>query len=326
MADVLVVDNTLLREAATCMRRAWLARWHGYTSLEESMYLSSGRAVHAALADWLVNFDVRRAMAELALSYEEFGADAARVPAGDRLAWPNVRRVMQAWFDGNPRETMAYDAVAVEVAFALPFADGIVAVGRIDADGRMRGSGAAYTVEHKTTGRVDAGWLRTFDNDSQNSMYLWAMGELAGDPIAYVGAIVNAIELSLAPSDEKRKCKVHGVAYVECGAMHPKHAVRPVSRTPEEVASWREDAIGIAHRYWDTVERAPALADIAKVPAEGRFNGSCAYCTLRLFCTSGANVETIDNVLKYEPWEPFEGVRPGTWQAQAQVENALVPF
>lgn len=349
MSDVLVIDNSTLRDMAQCTRRAVLRAWHGYQAADESLYLASGRAAHEALAVWLLGRSLETTMGVLHEHYYEIGTDSARVAPDDRLSWFNVERIMRAWFEANPKHVWPYDVVDVEVPFALPlddvcteckhadtdhgpagctecnckaFAGTIMFVGRIDARVTLRSTGARYTLEHKTTGAVQAPWLKQFANDAQNSGYLWAQERLTGE--LYTGAFVNAVELSWAPSDPVRKCKTHGVPYAECGALHPKHNLQPYMRTPEEIASWRVDAVRLAERYWTAVEQFPELAQIGEVPAEGRFHGSCSYCAFREVCIAGARPELVRAVLRHEPWLPFAEVRPGTWQDAAATQAAVL--
>ena len=320
---VLVGDASLARDVATCMRRAVAGRWHGLTSLEESRYLLSGRAVHAGLATYLRAAgygDVAEAMDVIEAMYGWFGSDPARVEPDDRLSWANVKRVVQAWFEKHPVPVLPFETRAVEEPFALPIANGVVYVGRIDGDVVDKATRTPYVLEHKTTGRVDKAWFRQFDNDAQNSLYLWAKEQISGD--LYTGIFLNAIELSWAPTSDM-KCKTHGVKYSECGALHPNHAMRPVARTPDEVESAKRDFVALMNRFWDVIEQYPELEDLPNVPAEGRFHGACSFCTFREWCAVGAKPEAIPGHLREEVFEPFAGVQPGRFQELNDVVNAV---
>jgi hypothetical protein len=322
MTDILVVDNSALRDLASCSRRALLRYWFGFVSPEESRFLRAGSAVHAAVADWLLSGgDLRRAMAELTLGYEEFGSDPACVQPDDRLSWANVRRVVQAWFEGHRPAELPWETEAVEEPFVLPLVpDGsVTVVGRIDGRGRDRQLRQRWLVEHKSTGRIDKIWMSNFHLDSQVSEYLWAQEQQSGE--LYSGAFINGIELSQAPSDAKRKCAKHGTVYAECGALHPNHQIVPVTRTPEELAAWHVQAVRMAERYWDLVESFSQLEQIASSPAEGKFHGACAFCFARSFCVTGANADAAENMFRVEPWQPFAdsggrwaGLTVGRWQ------------
>jgi hypothetical protein len=332
--EVLVVDQTLAKDVARCSRRAVLRSWHGYAPLEESVFLHSGHAVHSGLADYFSNWDQKRAMAEIGLEYSEpwsaqLEEAKQRAQSGEdekedsilRLHWDNVARVMETWFEFNTRSSLPFDVVSVEEPFALPLVDGVYLVGRIDADVVDKATRLKRTLETKTTGRVDRRWVRQFRNDAQNSLYLWANEQIKGE--LYTGTFVNAIELSRAPGSD-RKCSKHNLPYRECGSLHPNHQIVPVHRTEEEVATTLRDTIGLANKYWDTVERWPKLEQIQEVPAEGRFTGECTYCTFQEFCAIGAKPEALESIARVERWEPFEGIQPGTWQEANKVIGGVL--
>lgn len=306
MTDLLAVDNSTLAATQACTTKAALRYVLGYTAADDAAPLQAGTAAHAAFAEWLrTGGDVERAMAALAAGYRAWSTEHIDDP-DDRLAWPNVERVMRAWFDTHPLATwpVVVPPSMVEVGFALPLADGIVFVGRLDALGRDRW-GAVHVVEHKTTGRLDDQWRRTHRLAAQVTGYVWAAQQHVGQPV--VGALVNGVEFGRLPASS-RKCAKHGLPYAECSPFHIAAEMLLTDRPPHMIDAWRSSAAALAGRFRAIRERVSTIDDVAALPMEGVFTGACARCEFADYCRQGrpTGERPVAAMLRREPWSPFD--------------------
>lgn len=315
MTDMLVVDNSLLRDTI-CTTRVLLRHKHGYTSRDDSAALRAGSTAHAALAtffdpndDGASNFTKAGwALAVLKREYETWSR--ANVPPDNRLSYENVSRILAAWFDAHPVDSFAFRVRHVETGFSFVLTNWLTICGRIDMDAEMS-DGTTYVIDHKSTGNITPWWLAGFRLDSQFSTYVSGMMEhLGGAKVA--GGIVNAIEFSKIPSSNT-KCRQHGVVYAECGVQHvvERSQMITVDRSPAQLAQWRRDAIKNARKYRDACEMYPELSDITRAPMEGTFYGACTNCSFKDFCEAGRPMDLVDSMLVHDPWSPFEHSQTG---------------
>jgi len=305
MADPIVVDNTILSMTAKCSTLAVTRGVLGYTAKEESANLRAGSACHACWATYFRGGTADEALAALA-ACDDFEVWAGEhVEATDRLAFGNVSRIMRRWIETHPRERLPFviDADKVEVYFESPLTDegDIVYCGIMDALGQY--NGAYYNIENKTTGRLDQSWLRAQRMSAQISGYHWLAEQYLGAPIA--GTFINVQELSRLPSDPSRKCKEHGVAYAECGALHSKAEIGIDSRTPTRLAEWKKTAIHLAKKYRELL-RYNDLGMIQKVRMQGTTNNSCRWCAFSEWCYMERDSGYAASNFTYDPWAPRE--------------------
>lgn len=307
MSNPLFVDNTILVSVARCSTLDVTRHGLGLVATEERATLRSGTAIHEALAVWFRGGTHDEAMAALDASYREFAEE--HVQTTDRLAWDNVRRIIDFWLVTHPLSALPFtiDPAMVEIGFAFPLTDegDIVFCGRLDALAAY--NGGLYTVENKSTWNVSRDWLSTFANDSQLSGYTWAAMQHAAQPV--VGTMLNAIEISKIP-DSDRRCDKHATPYYECGHLHnaEKHQIVIPTRSPIQIEEWRKTAIHLARKHADLIRRFQELKDIQKVRTQGTFNGHCRFCAFNGWCVTGRTMEYALNNFIFEPWSPYDRV------------------
>lgn len=182
------------------------------------------------------------------------------------------------------------------------YQDRIAHVGRLDILGQLREDPRVLCpVDHKTTGQINARFVQQYTMDSQLSGYLWDASQLTGKPAHEMVAFINAIELSVMPTSD-RKCAAHGVPYAECGPEHVKfQIVGPIERTRRQIEEWRETAIELALRYRRLLHHTPA--SIHEVRTEGTFNGSCGYCEFREWCLADRPAKQVPHMFVQSRWD-----------------------
>jgi hypothetical protein len=131
--------------------------------------------------------------------------------------------------------------------------------------------------------------------------YVWAATRTLGQPV--VGVFINGIEYSKLPSDPVRKCRTHGVPYLECGPQHMRSELLIYTRTPDQLEQWRMDAIRLARKYRELC-RHPQ--DLTAVSMQGTFHDACGFCNFSRFCDAGRPSHYINAMLVKQPWRPFE--------------------
>jgi hypothetical protein len=307
----LIVDNSILASVATCSTQGALRYALGYAARDEAAYLRAGTAVHAALGAYLATQgDETAALAALAADYQTWAG--ANVPDTDRLSYHNVRRIVSEWMRTHPIRGLPFVIVGpewVERPFQVPLAPGIDFVGRMDGIASDP-AGVEWIVEIKTTGRMDDRWRRRWRMASQLTGYTWAGEMERGRPVA--GVYVVGIEMAKLPDDPKRKCKTHGVAYIECGALHANHETLIEPRAPHQIRQWHRAAVGLAQRYVALTVAVKRPEDVRAVTMEGQFTGACGECFARDWCAVGRGAQYVESLFEHRPWNPLAhaGVGP----------------
>lgn len=307
--DVLYVDNSTL-SSLHCSTQALLRYGHGLRAVgDERAYLLAGTAIHLADETWFRGGSRDAAMKALTDAYEPWASE--HVPdTRDRLSYPNVARVYGQWLDTHALSTLPYQVKPdlIEIGFALPLVpDGsIVFTGRLDSLVDDLTTNHVYVRERKTTGALDAKWVRQWRTASQLTGYTWAAQQTIGTGTQVAGVMIDGIELSRLP-DSARKCKDHGVLYAECGVLHATFLLTLVQRTPEQLAEWQRTAIHLAKRYRDLLTRFPALRQLPQVRQQGTFvYGACTSCEFQDFCSVGRPLDRVTSMLTHDPWSPFD--------------------
>jgi hypothetical protein len=316
----LYVDNSTLVAMSDCDQRA-LTRYHwGLTTTEERATLLAGTAAHLAVAAWLAGTPLGGTMDTLengpvlpdGRGYRAFADDT--IPADDpksplaRFAWPNISTIMRRWCEEHPLDGLPFtiDPGLIEVGFAFPLtADGsIIYCGRLDAIVEDRESGHLYVLETKTTFSINANWLRQFRVDSQVSGYVWAAQQHVSVE-GVVGAYINAIQFSKLPSDPHKKCKEHGVKFVECGDQHATWSLPLVLRSPKTIADWQQGAVTLAKQFARLKRAFPTTETIDLPQQQGRWHRSCMFCEFYDFCAVERAPALVSSMLVHAPWEPY---------------------
>lgn len=306
MAEVIAVDNSILASTQTCETQATLRYVLGYDAAEDRAPLMAGTAVHAALAAWLKSRgNATIAIQALEKEYRTWATEHV-LGTDDRLSYANVLRVMSYWFDVHPLSswTVTVEPSLVEVGFAVPLAGDVVFVGRADAVGQDA-RGAWLVIEHKSSGRLDERWRRTHRLAAQLTGYTYAMQQHVNAPV--LGALVNGIELSRLPNSQQ-KCRKHGVAYHECGALHARFEAFITQRTQEQHEEWKRSALALAREFLELKERVRSVDDLHNVRTNGQFIGACASCPFIEWCNLGRPTDdrTFNAMLTHAPWSPYD--------------------
>lgn len=309
--DTLYIDNSTLTTVHNCSTRAVLRYYHGYTNLEEAATLKSGSAGHKAIEVYWKGGTVDDAMDAFDAQYKDWAAD--NVIPGDRLSYENVYGVVRGWCEQHPVKRMPFkiDPKLVEVGIAqeLSADPHIVLTGKLDAI-VLDSDKLYYPLDHKFSGRVDGWWANQFKLNSQFTGYQWAAAEQLGLKVG--GVYLNAIHLGLVPSSD-RVCTTHSkgktkVTFAECGSQHLRHTlIGPSTRTPHQIEAWKREAKILALRFWDLCYDYPELSDLHKLRMEGMFGyETCKGCEFQNWCLSDRPIKNIKNMLRHEPWVPFE--------------------
>mgnify|MGYP001610844589 CR=1 FL=1 len=307
MADPIIVDNTILAAMQTCDTLAATAYVLGQSMFEEAGPLVCGSAIHTALETWFKSgHDTEQAMQALETAFKPW-ADEHATSDRDRFQYTNVAAIMRQWFVTHPPAALPFktDPALIEVGFALPLADDVIFVGRMDAL-VWDAQGAWWIVDHKSTYRLDDTWRKTQRASAQYTGYLWAGQQHLNQPV--VGVYGNGIEVSLLPSDPVRKCRDHGVKYIECGPLHARFELLLTQRTPAQIEQWKMSALVLARKFAALKAQVRSLDDLAPVPLTGQFTGACARCQFYDWCRVGRQVEMVPALMRYEPWEPYARV------------------
>lgn len=311
---MIYIDNTILAAMSRCTTKGVLRYGLGMTTDEEFVTLQCGSAWHKAMEVYLRGGEDIDVLERFYEQYHDWSLE--NVPLGNRLEYGNVAQILDQWLADHwlvnaPYEVPGPDFVECGFAYPLDAAGEIMFVGRYDGAVIDKQSGLWYVLDHKTTGWINVEKVNKYQLDSQMSGYIWALQQQVPDRVA--GAYINMIELKKLPSDTKRKCKVHGVVYAECGPLHAISQVFMVERTPEQINQWHNTALVLARRYRDIVYASGeygdvTLEDIPGMPIEGAFNGSCEWCEFSQLCTMGKPVDIMRANLIHKPWEPWHGM------------------
>lgn len=325
MNDVLYIDNSTMAAVAKCDLSALLRYAHGWTSQEESYALTCGTAVHAALEHYFKTGDAKAARqifrhgnGDDFAGYEQWAnenvpvANEAATGWAARYSYNNVRDILKTWMRRHPLEDEPYRVFPdlVEIGFSFPLTDGIHFYGRYDAIVEEKASGQLFVLDHKTTGQLSSDWAHSFRLATQISGYTWAAQQLLGKRVS--GAIINGIQISKLPDPVPnkdgtiRKCREHGIGIDECRLTHAKESLAIVQRTPEQIDHWMAQAIILAKRFRKLLRDHPTLESLAQARTQGMFASACRFCDFRSFCEVGRPFDRVQQMLKYNPWKPYE--------------------
>lgn len=312
----LFVDNTLLSAVARCSTEAVVRHVLHHVPIEEKATLKHGSDSHEALAMYLKGAPKEECLERFGELYQEW-ADENLAPT-DARAFDHSVATLDVWFDRHPLvdgmleiapgQHLEVSPDLIEVGFAVPLdEDGeVVFTGRIDAILRDPRSGVLHVVDHKFSGQVSSWWALQFRNESQLTGYLWAASETMGEGVP--AAYVNAMHVARLPSDPKRKCKEHSVAYSECGRLHAKSEfMGPFARSQEQFVEWRKTALSLARKF-RTLRQYDSFELLRLVRQQGAFNQSCRGCDFLGFCAANREPRLVPSMLMESRWEPVPGL------------------
>ena len=173
---------------------------------------------------------------------------------------------------------MAEGVFAVEATFSVSLG-GIPYVGRVDL--LTRWDKINYVLDHKSKGRFNDTFVRTFKLDGKMTGYLWAVSELLQEPVH--NGIINGI--LVAPT------------------ITPNSFVRFITnRTPSEIEQWQQNALAILDDITRDKNRDFFPMDTGSCFAYGR---ECEY--YRICAAPKSRVVTISQfyLTKPESLVPF---------------------
>ena len=302
------LDNTLLKRIAGCSTAGLLSAHHGLTVEGTGVAAYCGQVVHEVLALHLQGERLERCLAHFDETYESFSAENILEPEGkmERLTHYNVRKIVESWLTWNqPAEWpfLVYGAETLEHTIRAPLLPGgeVMLVGTVDAFVQDRLTGSLHILDHKTKGQVMEPWVESLKMSSQFMGYIWLAKQALGLDIKSV--YVNVIHLSKVPGSN-RKCYTHGVAYEECGPLHPAHRmIGPLSYSEEMIDAWFQSAQRLARKFKAMASMYPTLQHLINVPAEGFFKETaCEWCPFDKFCRAGRPAELVPSLFVKDPW------------------------
>lgn len=300
------VDNERLKTVAQCDTRYVMRHVLGLTGKDAKDAANAGSAVHDSLEMYFRSMgDKPAAMEALATSWDGYFGDIA--PLEQRLSLGNIYDIMDVWYDAHTVDVLPFtwDPNTVDVALSTPLMDGFEMFLKIDLPVYMKADGMPWVLDHKTTGKINAWWLKPFKMASQLTGYIWGQGQrLAGMPMGE--ALINAIELSELPSS-RRKCKKHGVKFSECRKQHANWQVFTLTRNAGTLASWKREAEVFARKCKRLDEGYRDLGLLEGVRMQGQFNGSCnQFCEYLKFCQMGRPIDMVAGMFVGERWAPWD--------------------
>jgi hypothetical protein len=214
----------------------------------------------------------------------------------DKYHHENLSRILEVFFATNPLSTLPYEIIDTErqIEYSLGVENGIefVVSDKSDALGRMRDGGAIMSVECKTTSFLGPDYIRDYDLDSQVTTHVAAA---RANGIDCKGVILQAINFNKIPDPNavvylKKKgvltgeirpvtCRTAGHGPVsDCWTQHVNFQRFIVTRTEEDISTWRWNALKRVAKYHSILETELYLVD-----QEGLF-GRCGHCEFIQFC------------------------------------------
>lgn len=303
------VDNSALSKFARCEMAGWLRYGQHRATAEAAATLQAGGDTAAALAHLRRGASATEALAVYDARYQPY-AEQHRIPPSDRLSWQNTRTILWQYMSfGWPEQLQRFriEPELIEVTFEVPLTDegDIVLTGRTDLGGYWEGDNLVVWDDKTTGSRVNEYWAKKYRLESGQSGYVWALRQKGWNVL---GTVINGIEYSALPSDPRRKCSTHKVAYEECGPRHAKWQLfGPYPREAGFLEEWRADAIALAREYRRYVQEvAPALEDVHQVPMRGQFTDGCSHCEYPDFCLAGRSPALIEANTVESKWDPRE--------------------
>lgn len=317
----LYIDNSLLGTVASCGTKALLQYHHHLNSPELSSALLAGTIAHESLATYFTTKSADLALEKFKAGYYEHGQT---LDPSENLSWENTSVTMAQWFSTHALESLPFTVLpsSVERTVIVPlweeaWGKRVLFVGLIDAVLQWRDTGVLSILDHKTTGLpLNHHWKNKFYVSSQLSGYLWAAGrsaihtqipELSPSPgLPITSAMINTIQFSKLP-DSTRKCKLHGLSYLECRQFHANFQLDgPLARTPLALQLWRQDAIRLTQKWLDLTQAYPTLDASQASPREGffQYNG-CLYCPFVEYCRGMYTPLQLPQMFRYQKWQPW---------------------
>lgn len=223
----------------------------------------------------------------------------------ERYSYGNMHAILSAYTEHYAREGYPWKFYEVEHRFELPWGNGIEFFGRIDGVVKNP-DGSLWIVETKSTGYIDDLWSAQWSTSAQLMGYVWAARQLYPGQVIR-GAYVNALEIkALPPSDGniQKKCRIHGVAYLECQPAHVRHALLgPFVFSEYQLEQWRETILFQA----TALDILSSYHWLDNLPMEGMFvyahkGNLCSSCQFKPFChVTKRSEEAVRQLMESRP-------------------------
>jgi hypothetical protein len=299
-----IVDNEILTSMATCSTKAMMRHALGYTAKAEKIAAYAGQCVHKALLLHFQGQGKDTCLQTFDALYRDYAAENL---VEERLSWENVRTILVEYLKDHPLGSFPFDPIAhyAEKGLLVPLdeKEDLWFFALVDLPARERSTGLLVPVDHKTTGRVTAWWMKKFSLGSQMTGYIWAMRQFFNESCEK--AFINVIELSKLPDPVKRKCSTHKVPYAECRHLHAKWELLVTSRSEAHLQDWYQTALFWARRYREWKEKVTSVEMVPFVRMHGTFNNGCTFCEFAAFCKADRSVRMLEGYV-VDPWRPWE--------------------
>lgn len=275
----------------------------------------------------------------------------------DRLSHANIRSILEAWFDQHDFDSFPWiiNKKRVEIPVVMPvkalkdrclcrhrlrdhndktsgcdlchcnqYRDKIIHVGKLDLLPNLKRDPSVFCpVDNKTTGQLNGTFVAQFSIDSQITGYMADAGYHCDTPAHHLVAYVNALELSLLPTSD-RKCATHKIPYVECSQLHAKfQIIGPIERSAQQIEEWRDNTVKLARQYHMLLSYTEKTA--RDLHTEGTFNGSCRYCEFREWCLMDRSPRQVSGSFTKTRWTPWDHhqVKPPA-ENELYVDNSIL--
>lgn len=299
-------DNQLLYDFARCEVAGLIRHTFNRESKAEKLAADIGNTFHTALESFFNGAVIDDILNTWAWNYSKI-IPTGSVPTEDRFEFNNCQTILRTILESRPLEHWPFTVLETERTVGVNIAPGMTFWAKRDMLVRDKQTGAVYPVDHKTTHKISDWWANKFKMNSQFSGYIWVTREAANSLCDSIG--VNAIEIAKLP-DSNRKCKSHGVPYLECRARHVVNKFLNYTRTEEQLESWHRDACRLAQHIQSLIDTVNgSLNRLSTIIRGGTFRDSCTFCGFANWCRTGLKPAQLDFYTVESKWAPWDSAK-----------------
>ena len=296
-------DNSLLGDFTKCEAQAVVKHVLGRQARRKKLYGDLGNVAHKALDEHFGGADRNRVGQVLELEYDKV-VPVGETPEEEMMSKSNLKTVIDVYCEKRPVASFPWEVVEREKTVGVELEDGLKMWFKRDMLVRDKKTGLHYPVDHKTRwGQINEWWTKKFRKCSQFTGYIWATRELTGEPVDKI--YVNAISCGKLP-DSTRKCRVHGVPYLECRRQHVQFELLIYPRLEEQIEKWRRDVVHWAKQARGYFEIFNSVEMLPHALRRGEFNEGCTFCEFADWCREGFVADLMEEYTVYDPWRPWE--------------------
>ena len=300
-------DNSLLGDFTKCEAQAVVKHVLGRQARRKKLYGDLGNVAHKALDEHFGGADRNRVGQVFELEYDKV-VPVGETPEEEMMSKSNLKTVIDVYCEKRPVGSFPWEVVEQEKTVGVELEDGLKMWFKRDMLVRDKKTGLHYPVDHKTRwGQINEWWTKKFRKCSQFTGYIWATRELTGDPVDKI--YVNALSCGKLP-DSTRKCRVHGVPYLECRRQHVQFELLIYPRLEEQIEKWRRDVVHWAKQARGYFEIFNSVEMLPHALRRGEFNEGCTFCEFADWCREGFAADLMEEYTIYEPWRPWEEHKP----------------